>query len=499
MIKLRTLLIAVAVLFAFPVLVASADAPPGPFFNGFETDTAGWFNDGGTITRVPSGSASSYANGVSAATGGFYARLGKDPSPGSCTFGGGTALIYIGPFTRWGGYSSTFPMGGYSTGVDIYLDVPYALMHPDTRFDWDSAISDTSGNFRRDFVFNVGTDALGFVINAGNNSTRCGANPAGGPTHISASGWYTFKHTFSGVAGGPLTATLQVIEKSTNAVVGTWVLSNPTDIIGTTVGGNRYGWFVQNEFDGLAIDNSFRTGIGPPATVTLAPATATNTVGTQHCVTATVTDVSGNRLKDVIVRFSVPTAATTDASPSSGSATTDASGQATFCYSASLPGEDTITAYADTNGNTMQDVGEPSGAATKTWTLPTSTSLCQVTVTQGGWIIAKNGDRANFGGNAQVSADGSTVQGQEEYQDQGPAQPMNIHSIQLTATTCTSDMTAATIFGTATIDGAGTHTFRIDVTDDGSPGTNDSYGIILDTGYASGQKTLQGGNVTIHK
>src|SRR6476469_8764046 len=107
MIKLRTLLIAVAVLFAFPVLVASADAPPGPFFNGFENDTVGWFNNGGTITRVPSGSASGYANGVSAATGNFYARLGNDPSPGSCTFGGGTALIYAGPFTRWGGYSST--------------------------------------------------------------------------------------------------------------------------------------------------------------------------------------------------------------------------------------------------------------------------------------------------------------------------------------------------------------------------------------------------------
>ena len=28
------------------------------------------------------------------------------------------------------------------------------------------------------------------------------------------------------------------------------------DIIGTTVGGNSYGWVVQNEFDGLAIDNS---------------------------------------------------------------------------------------------------------------------------------------------------------------------------------------------------------------------------------------------------
>src|SRR5580765_8256919 len=46
-----------------------------------------------------------------------------------------------------------------------------------------------------------------------------------------------------------------------NAAIGTWVRSDPSDLIGTTVGRNRYGWFVQNEFDGLAIDNSFRTGI----------------------------------------------------------------------------------------------------------------------------------------------------------------------------------------------------------------------------------------------
>jgi len=111
---------------------AAADAPPGPYFNGFETDTAGWFNfSGATITRVPSGS-----NGVAAASGNWYARLGQDPSPASCTFGGGTAPIYYGPYTNWGGYSPTFPLGGYSTGVDIYLDVPYATSHPDTRFDW---------------------------------------------------------------------------------------------------------------------------------------------------------------------------------------------------------------------------------------------------------------------------------------------------------------------------------------------------------------------------
>ena len=243
----------------------AADAPPGPYFNGFETDTAGWFNfSGATITRVPSGSMSTYANGVAAAAGNYYARLGKDPSPDSCTFGGGVAPIYYGPFTRWGGYSAIFPPGGYQTGVDIYLDVTYAQSHPDTRFDWSSAISDARGGFRRDFVFNVGTDALGFVISGGNNATRCGANPSDPghtPIHISASGWYTFKHTFTGVAGGPLAVILQVMPAGTNAVLGTWVRNDPSDIIGVTVGGNRYGWFVQNEFDGLAIDNSFRTGI----------------------------------------------------------------------------------------------------------------------------------------------------------------------------------------------------------------------------------------------
>src|SRR6266404_9241763 len=75
---------------ALTVLRAYADAPPGPYFNGFETDTAGWFNySGATINRVPSGDMSStYASGVAAATGNYYARLSKDPTPDSCTFGG---------------------------------------------------------------------------------------------------------------------------------------------------------------------------------------------------------------------------------------------------------------------------------------------------------------------------------------------------------------------------------------------------------------------------
>jgi hypothetical protein len=41
------------------------------------------------------------------------------------------------------------------------------------------------------------------------------------------------------------------------------------------------------------------------------------------------------------------------------------------------------------------------------------------------------------------------------------------------------------------------HHYRITVIDNGEPGTNDTYGILLDTAYYSGEQRLQGGNVQI--
>jgi hypothetical protein len=392
----RTLALAIGLFFALPALVASADAPPGPYFNGFETNTAGWFNySGATVTRVPSGSASTYASGILAADGNYFARLGIDPSPDSCTYGGGIAPIYYGPYTNWGGYSSIFPPGGYQTGVDIYLDVGWAATHPDRRFDWSSAINDPSGHFRRDFVFNVGTEPVGFppgfFIAGGNNSTRCGAypeDPGHQPIEIMQSGWYTFKHTFTGVAGGPLMVILQVLD-SNGVPLGAWDRSDASDIIGSTVGGNRYGWFVQNEIDGLAIDNSFRTGA-------------------------------------------------------------------------------------------------------------VSTPLCTTDITNGGWIIATNTDKASFGGNAMVDSAGN-ASGQEEYQDHGPVQPITVNSIAVSSVYCTSDRTKATILGTATVNGSGMYEYEIDVTDNGQSGANDMYRMFIPgIGYDSGNQTLGGGNITIH-
>ncbi len=236
---------------------------------------------------------------------------------------------------------------------------------------------------------------------------------------------------------------------------------------------------------------------GPPATVVVNPPSAVNDVNTEHCVTATVTDRFGNPTPNVTVVFAVRGSNTAD-----GSRTTDGTGTTgQFCYRGVLIGiTDVITAFADFNPqNGQRDAGEPSGAATKVWRIPASTPLCEVTITEGGSIVARNGDRATFGGNAQVSNVGDPT-GQEEYQDHGPAQPMVVKSTEILAVLCSGDLKEATIFGLATIDGAGEFAYRIDIQDLGEPGVGqDTYRMRIGI-YDSGEPgTLLGGNVQIHK
>lgn len=220
---------------------------------------------------------------------------------------------------------------------------------------------------------------------------------------------------------------------------------------------------------------------GPPATLVLTPPTDTNPVDDRHCVTATVRDAFGNRVPGATVTFTT----TGGATPPGGTATTNASGQAEFCFTGpGLPA--TVVITATVQGTTA------TGTATKIFALPGSTEGCKVTY--GGRITAANGDRATFGGNAK--ADGP--KGNENYQDHGPATPMHVKSSEVLVVTCSADGTSASIFGTATVDGAGTFGFRIDVRDLGEPGASDRYRIRLSNGYDSGDRQLEGGNIQIH-
>lgn len=243
-----------------------------------------------------------------------------------------------------------------------------------------------------------------------------------------------------------------------------------------------------------------------PFSLELTPAEAVNEVGTQHCLTATVRDVAMQPVSGVTVVFDVEGASELDQDPADedGTATTNSEGEATFCYTGpDLPGQDVIRAFADTDGDGVQDApppagNEPAATASKTWVPPASTPGCEVRITQGAWITALDGDRATFGGNASVDLSGST-QGAEEYQDHGPAQSFDFHSDKILAVVCSSDGREAAIFGEGEVDGVGPFAFRIRVRDQAEPGAGaDVYGILIGNGYASGDRTLAGGNVQIH-
>ena len=271
---------------------------------------------------------------------------------------------------------------------------------------------------------------------------------------------------------------------------------NPTDCrnTGTDPGGDPTGavlLFRDTEVRAAELQVFGSSGtVTNGATLTLSPQTASNPVGTQHCVTATLVNGSGSPIKNATIRFSV-----TGANTASSSGNTNNSGQRTFCYTGTNVGNDTISAYADLNKNGVQDNGEPGDTASKMW-VPPSTAGCEVKITNGGMITAMNGDPASFGGNATGLATGG-ASGQEEYHDLGPEQSMNVHSINVQSVTCNELRTMASIFGQATIDGSGVFNYQIDVVDMGEPGTSDKYRITLN-GYDSGSQTLRAGNVQIH-
>jgi hypothetical protein len=104
-------------------------------------------------------------------------------------------------------------------------------------------------------------------------------------------------------------------------------------------------------------------GAGPNVNgLTLTPATATNNINTQHTVTATVKNTQNNNpMSGVVVTFSIISGPNNGLT---GQATTNANGQATFTWTSTAVGTDTLQASIP-NSNT----GGPAitSTATKTW------------------------------------------------------------------------------------------------------------------------------------
>ena len=98
----------------------------------------------------------------------------------------------------------------------------------------------------------------------------------------------------------------------------------------------------------------------------LTPAAGSNPVGTAHTVTATLKDLSpAGPIEDGAILFSVAGANT-----AGGSGATDATGMATFSYTGTHAGTDTITACYDADASDACEGGEPFLSVTKTWVEP---------------------------------------------------------------------------------------------------------------------------------
>jgi hypothetical protein len=259
---------------------------------------------------------------------------------------------------------------------------------------------------------------------------------------------------------------------------------------GTRAGGDDITAYADSDQDGLQ-DPGEPAGAatklwvgGTPAAVTVTPSADSKPVGTEHCVTATVTDASGNPVAGVTVHFVV-----TGASDASGSSSTDANGQATFCYTGpSLAGADGITVHADTDGDGSVDEGEPVGFATKTWLLPAATSG---QVTGGGHAPTVLGEgQIAFGFSAKSSDDGQ--KGNCNVVDRSA----DVHLKCLNVTSLVRIGTHATIYGNAMVNGDLT-SYRIEVDDAGEPGAGqDTFYILTRSGYTAGG-FLTGGNVQV--
>jgi hypothetical protein len=104
-----------------------------------------------------------------------------------------------------------------------------------------------------------------------------------------------------------------------------------------------------------------------PGTLALNPASQTVSAGTGVTLTATGVTSTGTPAAGVTVRFSA-----TGANGASGAATTNSSGQASFSYTPTSGGTDTVTAYEDIDGNGSRGSGEPTATATVAVAGPTA-------------------------------------------------------------------------------------------------------------------------------
>jgi autotransporter-associated beta strand protein len=244
-----------------------------------------WNAYSSAMNRVPSGT-----DGILSKSGVAHAVIDSTVIPAS-------PFDYTGVFGRLGAYSKVFG-AGFRSSVDVYLDLSNPAVAADT-YGWNvsTAASTQSGGHLRDFVIHASSDTNGnILIAADNNSNFAKRNDLASINHytVTNSGWYTLEWVFRDNSG--VLAVDCNLRDAGGLLLWTETRSDPSDLIATVVGGNRYMWFTFLQVDKLAVDNTY---LERNAAVVCDPASGTPfPVGTNE-VTCVATDACGNTTTNI--------------------------------------------------------------------------------------------------------------------------------------------------------------------------------------------------------
>ena len=162
------------------------------------------------------------------------------------------------------------------------------------------------------------------------------------------------------------------------------ISGNNTFCYAGTAGSDTITVFADNDSDGNQdpgepFDSVQQTWVQGPVSISLLPESETNSVGSPHTVTATVTDGNNNPVEGMAVFFQAYGAVYCGYNlyycGDAGYKLTNASGEATYTYSSNTSGQDTINAWADANDNAYVDGPDPNDTATKDWTTDDATAV----------------------------------------------------------------------------------------------------------------------------
>jgi hypothetical protein len=241
----------------------------GPAVPNPSTD---WNEFNSPIVRVSSGT-----DGIASKTGAAHARASGTGSP-------------TGVFSRLGGYGNAFN-NGFIASQDVFINLADPMVAASTYgFDVSVAANTPGGSHRRDFVFHAAGSPGQVLIAGDNNSNFARRNDLGtlSPYTITSSGWYTFEWVFRNNAG--VLAVDLNLRAADGTLLRTQTLSDGSDTIGGTVGGNRYMWFTFLAVTNLHLDN---TSLIRPLTVGCALPSGSTFIGS-NTVTCSSADACGN-------------------------------------------------------------------------------------------------------------------------------------------------------------------------------------------------------------